>query len=105
EDATATGAEDVPRHIENAEACAMEESSDHILFIEFMPRGERESIDAAKLTVWCVLDEAFDRAHRLWLRRLPQNIEDAFGFAGNFHGTVGLITAAVTMRLAKRKTS
>jgi hypothetical protein len=75
----------------------VKEGSNHILLIELMLGGEREGVDAAKLTVWCVLDEFFDRAHRLRLRRLSQNSEDALGFVGNFHGIIGLITAAVTM--------
>src|SRR5205823_9404442 len=56
QDATATGTEDVPRHIENAESRAVQKSSDHILFIELMLGGERRGIDAAKLTIWRVPD-------------------------------------------------
>src|SRR5205814_8277603 len=97
QDATTTGTEDVPGHIENAESRAVQESSDHILLIELMLGGEREGIDAAKLTVWCVLDEFFDRAHGFRLRRLPQNTEEGFDFSGNFHGIIGLITAAITV--------
>lgn len=77
----------------------MEKSSDHILLIELMLGGEREGIDAAKLTVWYVLDEFFDRAHGFRLRRLPQNTEEGFDFSGNFHGIIGLITAAITVWL------
>ena len=73
----------------------MQKSSDHILFIELMLGGERRGIDAAKLTIWRVLDEFFDRADQLRLRRLSQNSEEALGFVGNFHGIIGLITAAV----------
>src|SRR5438034_9161541 len=54
--------------------------------------GKREGVDAAKLTVWCILDELFDRVHRLRLRRLSQNSEEGFGFARKFHGIIGLIT-------------
>ena len=75
----------------------MEKSSDHILLIELMLGGEREGIDAAKLTVRCVLDELFDRAHRLRLCRLSQNTEEGFDFVGNFHGMIGLTIAGVTM--------
>jgi hypothetical protein len=75
----------------------VQKSSDHILFIELMLGGERQGIDAAKLTVWRILDKPFDRVHRLRLRRLSQNSKEAFGFVGNVHGIIGLITAAVTM--------
>src|SRR6266496_653158 len=63
--------------------------------------GKREGVDAAKLTVWCILDELFDRVHRLRLRRLSQNSEEGFGFSGKFHGIIGLITVAVTVWLRK----
>src|SRR6266487_798034 len=63
--------------------------------------GKREGVDAAKLTVWCILDELFDRVHRLRLRRLSQNSEEGFGFARKFHDIIGLITVAVTVWLRK----
>jgi len=97
EDATASGTEDVPRHIENAESRAVQESSDHVILIELVLGGKREGIDSAKLTVRCVLDELFDRAHWLRLRRLSQKSEETFGFSGKFHGIMVLITAALTM--------
>jgi hypothetical protein len=91
ENAAATGTEDVPRHIENAESRGVQKSSDHILFIQSMLGGERKGIDAAKLTVRSVPDEFFDRTHRFRLCRLSQGIEQSVGFTANFHGTFGSI--------------
>ena len=52
-----------------------------------------------------VLDELFDRAYRLRLRRFSQSIEESVGFAGKFHVTIRLITVAVTVCPGKRKAS
>jgi len=79
----------------------VQKSGDHVLLIQFMLGGEREGIDAAKLMIRRVLNEFFDRAHRLRLRRLSQNTEERFGLSGKFHGITGLITAEVTVRPGK----
>src|SRR5882724_11197844 len=81
----ASGTKDVPRHIENAESRAVQESSNHIVFIEPVPGGKGESIDTAKLAIRRVLDEFFDRTHRFRLRRLSQSNEEILSFGGKFH--------------------
>jgi hypothetical protein len=48
-----------------------------------------------------ILDELFDSAYRPRLRRLSQNSEEVFGFAGKFHVTIRVITVAVTVWLGK----
>ena len=73
----------------------MQKGRNHILLIELVPGGKGESVDAAKLAVRPVVYELFDRARRLRLRRLSQSSEEAFGFSGKFHGTVGLVTVTV----------
>jgi len=60
-----------------------------------VPDGKGECVDTAEITVRPVLDELFDRAYRLRLRRFSQNSEEVFGFAGKFHVTIRLITVAV----------
>src|SRR5205823_14209839 len=90
EDATASGTKDVPRHIENAESRGVQKSRNYILLIELVLGGKGEGVNAAKLAVGSVLDEVFDRAHRLRLRRLSQSSEEAFGFSGNFHVVIGI---------------
>jgi hypothetical protein len=97
EDATATGTEDVPGHIENAESRAVQKSRNYILLIELVLGGKGEGVDTAKLAVGPVLDELFDRTHRFRLRRLSQRIEESVGFAGTFHGTFGSITGTATL--------
>ena len=79
----------------------MQKSRNYILLIELVPGGKGENVDAAKLAVRPVLDELFDCAYRLRLRRLSQNSEEVFGFAGKFHVTIRLITVAVTVCLGK----
>ena len=73
----------------------MEKSRNYILLVELVLGGEREGVNTAKLAVRPVLDELFDGTHRFWLRRLSQSIEESVGFAGKFHGTVGLVTVTV----------
>jgi len=63
--------------------------------------GKGEGVDTAEITVRRILDELFDRAYRLRLRRLSQNSEQVSGFAGKFHVTIKLITVAVTVCLGK----
>src|SRR5206468_3040938 len=101
EDATASGTKDVPRHIENAESRAVQKSRNYIFLIELVLGGKGEGVDTAEITVRPILDELFDRAYRLRLRRLSQNSEEVFGFAGRFHVTIRLITVAVTVCLGK----
>src|SRR5947199_9779879 len=105
EDATASGTKDVPGHIENAESRAVQKSRKYIFLIELVLGGKGDGVDTAEITVRRILDELFDRAYRLRLRRLSQNSEKVFGFAGKFHVTIRLITVAVTVCLGKRKAS
>jgi hypothetical protein len=70
---------------------AVQKSRNYILLIEFMLGGKSYGVDTAKLAVWPVLHELFDRAYLLRLRRLSQNSEEVFGFAGEFHGTIRVI--------------
>ena len=73
----------------------MQKSRKYILLVELVLGGKGEGVDTAEITVWPFLDELFDRAYRLRLRRLSQNNEEVFGLAGKFHVTIGLITVAV----------
>src|SRR5204862_7482023 len=86
---------------ENAESRAVQKSRNHIFLIELVPGGKGEGVDTAEITVRRILDELFDRAYRLRLRRLSQNSEEVFAFAGKFHVTIRLITVAVTVCLGK----
>ena len=103
--ATASGTKDVPGHIENAESRAVQKSRNYIFLIELVPGGKGERVDTAEITVRAVVDELFDRAYRLWLRRFSQSIQESVGFTGKFHVTIRLITLAVTVCLGKRKAS
>ena len=71
----------------------MQKSRKHIILIEPVPGGKGEGVDPAKLAVRRVVDELFDCTHRFRLCRLPQSTEEILGFAGKFHGTIGLTTA------------
>ena len=70
----------------------MQKSRNYIFLIELVPGGKGERVDAAEITVRRILDELFDGAYRFRLRRLSQNSEEVFGFAGKFHVTIRLIT-------------
>ena len=58
----------------------MQESRERTLFIEAVPGGEIEHIDAAKLAIRRVADRALDRGNAVGIGRLPQHAEEGFGF-------------------------
>jgi hypothetical protein len=108
EHAPASGTQNVPRHIENAESRTVQKSCNHIFFIESMPGGKGESVNTAKIAVRAVPDELFDRTHRFRFRRLSQSIEESVGFAAKFHGNGKLIppdTLAVWLGKTKSKSN
>jgi hypothetical protein len=49
----------------------VQKSGNHILLIQLMLNGKGESVNAAKCTIRCVLDESFDRADRLGFGQFP----------------------------------
>src|SRR5207248_3105240 len=57
--------------------------------------SKSDGVDTAKITVRSVLDELFDRAYRLRLRRFSQSIEESVGFTGKFHVAIRLITVVL----------
>src|SRR5947207_11790130 len=103
ENAAASGTKDVPRHIENAESRAVQESRKHIILIEPVPGGKGKGVDAAKLAVRRVLDQLFNRTHRFRLCRLPQSTEVILSFGRKFHGLAIDDRNTATVWLAKRK--
>ncbi len=73
----------------------MQKSRNYILLVKLVLGGKGEGVDTAKLAVRPVLDELFDGTDRFRLRRLSQSREESVGFAGKFHGTIGLVTVTV----------
>ncbi len=81
EHAAAAGAEHIPRQFEQAEPRGVQERGDGAFFVEAVLGGKIEHIDAAEIAIGRVAHRALDRGDAIGIGRLPQHIEESFGFA------------------------
>jgi hypothetical protein len=79
--AAATGTEHVPRHVENADPCGMQECGDGAVVVQPVRGGEGHGVDAAELPVVGLRDETLHRVHGGSLGGLPEQGEHRLGFA------------------------
>ena len=75
EHAAATGAEHVPRDLEDAEPRRVEKSRDGALFIQALLAGKRKRVDAIEGSVRCVAHRALHGIDNRAVRRLAENGE------------------------------
>jgi len=76
--AAAAGAEDVPLHLEEAEARGVEERGDGFLGVEAALLAEGDRIDAVEVAVGALGDEFLNRCNRRRVGRAPENGKEGF---------------------------
>jgi hypothetical protein len=81
EHAATTGAQYIPRQLEQAQARGVQERGNHALLVQSGLGGKVERIDSAQLTIGCVADQRLDGGHDLGIGRLPQGAEQGWCFA------------------------
>ena len=96
EDATATGAQHVPAQIEKPKAGGMQESGNHLFFVERGVRGKVQHIDAVERGIIPGLDQLCDRVSNRRVGRLLQNRNLGVDLA---HGTLSGIALPLKQSL------
>jgi hypothetical protein len=71
----ATRAQHVPVHLEQTEPCGVEESADDLFFVEAVPGGKSQHVDAAQLAILTVADQGLDRGEDLGIGRIAERAE------------------------------
>ncbi len=77
----ATGAQDVPRQLEDPEPRRVQKGGDHAFLVEPGLRGEIQHVDPAERAIRSIPNQLLDSVGRLGISRLPQNRKQISGFA------------------------